>query len=135
MSSKQQEKASRLRQQVRSVWDQMDADLERLVSYRSLLKGSIYRWEHKCGRQGCHCAKGELHVHWVLSYYDRTGKLVKLYLTEEEHALLDGPAKAHKEYRDIRARLVKRHAELMALLDKLEKAVQVKPPKRRKRNR
>lgn len=135
MSSKQQEKASRLRQQIGTLWDQMEADLERMMAFRSLLKGSIYRWEHTCGRNGCHCAKGELHVHWVLSYYDRSGKLVKVYLTEEEHALLDVPAKEHKEYKEVRARLVKRHSELMTLLDKLEKALQVKPPKRRKRKR
>jgi len=74
-------------------------------------------------------------VHWVLSYYDRTGKLVKLYLTEEEHAILHGPAKAHKEYREIRARLVRRHSEVMALLDQLEKAVQAKLPERRRKKR
>ena len=74
-------------------------------------------------------------MNWVLSYYDRTGKLVKLYLTGEEHTLLDEPVKAHKEYREIRARLARRHSELMALLDQLEKAVQAKLPQRRQRKR
>ena len=102
---------------------------------RSVLKGSIYRWEHMCGRDGCHCARGELHVNWVLSYYDTDRKLVKVYLTEEERESLESPAKAHREYRKARARLVKKHSDLMALLDRLEKAVQVKPPKRKKKRR
>lgn len=133
MSTQQQERASRLRQQIGTLWDLMDADLREMMTYRAMLKGSIYRWEHTCGRSGCHCASGDRHVHWVLSCYGRDGKLVKVYLTEEEREDLEGPAHAQRGYRKARGRLVKRHSELMKLLDRLEKALQVRAPRRKRR--
>ena len=135
MSTRQQQQISRVRQEVSTLQGQIDEDLRHLLGCRSLLKGSLYRWQHTCGKKNCRCAQGTLHEHWVLSYYEKEGKLVKVYLTPQEVDLLEKSVEAHREFKKTRARLAKKHAQLLPLINDLEDALAIQPPRRKKKGK
>jgi len=135
MSTRQQQRVSRVRQAISTLQGQVDEELGRLMGCRTFVKGSLYRWEHTCGKKNCRCAEGALHEHWVLSYYEKEGKLVKVYLTPEEVGALEKAVEAHREFKKTRARLAKKHAQLLPLINELENALAMPPPNRKKKEK
>ena len=60
------ERASRLRQMLRTLLADYRQRLEDLLPLRQLLKGSVYELKTRCGKPSCHCAApngiGRAHV-------------------------------------------------------------------------
>src|ERR1035437_1695857 len=67
------ERASRLRQMLRTLLADYQQRLEVLLPLRQLLKGSVYELKPRCGKPPCHCAspQGPLHASTVLSWSER----------------------------------------------------------------
>ena len=67
------ERASHLRQTLRTLLADYQQRLDDLLPLRQLLKGSVYELKTRCGKPSCHCAvpEGPLHSSTVLSWSER----------------------------------------------------------------
>ena len=132
------DRASRLRQTLRTLLASYQRCLEDLLPVRQLLKGSVYILQTRCGKPSCHCASdpGPLHSSTVLSWSDH-GKTRLRVLPPGERSRLRQLTEHYRHFRQARAELVKLHRRMVSNIDRLEKALRLPPPKpaRRKRNR
>lgn len=132
------ERASRHRQLLGELEDQHRQLVETLLAIRELLKGSVYELKTRCGKPSCHCAApdGARHTTPVLSWSDR-GKTQLRLLPAKEVDRTRRLAEDYRQFRQVRAALVKLHRRVLATVDRLEKALRLAPPrpvsKRRKR--
>jgi hypothetical protein len=104
--------------------------LDDLLPLRHLLKGSIYDLKTRCGKPSCHCAapQGPLHTSTVLSWSER-GKTRLRTLPAGDTAHLRHLAEDYRRFRHNRAALVKLHGQILAAIDRLQRALLLPPPK------
>lgn len=123
------ERASRLRQTLRSRLAGYQQRLEDLLPLRQLLKGSVYELKTRCGKPSCHCAcpQGPLHATTVLSWSEH-GKTRLRTLPAGDIARLRHLAENHRCFRQDRAALVKLHRQILLAIDRLERALLQPPP-------
>ena len=132
------DRASRLRQTLRTLLDDCRRQLERLLPLRQLVKGSVYDLQTRCGKPSCHCAspEGPLHTSTVLSWSEH-GKTRLRALPPGQRSHLRQWTENYRRFRKARAALVKLHRRMLVHLDRLEKALRLPPPqpaaRRRKR--
>ena len=62
MRRRRLEEASRIRRELQDAWETMGTFLERLGGRGVLVRGTLYERRRRCGRPGCRCAHGDLHV-------------------------------------------------------------------------
>ena len=94
-----------------------------------MVQGSFYLLRRKCGKPNCHCAAGKLHSCWVLTRKEN-GKAHLYAVPKEERARVRKEAAEYKRYHRARALLVKRQAQLLALIDEIaQHRLQVWPRK------
>ena len=91
LSMQSQPSLSRTRQALVRLRDELGHLLEVFLARDALVKGSVYTLHRRCGKATCGCARGPRHGTLVLSWSERG-----------------------------RARLVKLHAQMVALIDALE---------------
>lgn len=76
----------------------LDSRVKQMTARKPLLAASLVAYERRCGKPGCHCARGEKHHGHQLTYKVR-GKTRTVYvpvdLTEDVRAWID-------EYRRLR---------------------------------
>jgi len=124
------ERASHLRQTLRTLLADYRQRLDDLLPLRQLLKGSVYELKTRCGKPSCHCATpdGPLHSSTVLSWSER-GKTRLRTLPPSDTAYLRHLAENHRRFRQDRAGLVKLHRQILLAIDRLERALLKPPPK------
>jgi hypothetical protein len=124
------ERASHLRQTLRTLLADYQQRLEDLLPLRQLLKGSVYELKTRCGKPSCHCAtpEGPLHSFTVLSWSEQ-GKTRLRTLPPAETAHLRHLAENHRRFRQDRAALVKLHRQILLAIDRFERALLLPPPK------
>ena len=54
--------------------------LKRLGQVGPFVAASLVYMPHRCGNPRCHCAKGDKHPSWRLTYKDRKQKTVTVYV-------------------------------------------------------
>ena len=118
--------ASQLRKQIQQR--QRDVgELLRLLKQRGpVIRGSVYNLRRKCGKAVCRCQEGHLHESWVLSVPEKGHKRLRLVPTGKRlkwQQMTD----RYRRYRRARARLVKLFAEILKLVDELERERTVPP--------
>ncbi|MCU0779323.1 MAG: hypothetical protein MUF86_16880 [Akkermansiaceae bacterium] len=132
------DRASRLRQALKMLLDDYRRQVDTVLPLRQLVKGSVYDLHTRCGKPSCHCAsdKGPLHTSTVISWSEH-GKTRLRTLPPGEHSHFRQLAENYRRFRQARAALVKLHQRMVAHIDRLEKALQLPPPKpaSRRRNR
>jgi hypothetical protein len=132
------ERASRLRQALRTLRDDYQRRVDALLPLRQLVKGSVYDLRTRCGKPSCHCAsdQGPLHTATVISW-SHNGKTRLRTLPSGELARFRQLAENYRRFRQARATLVKLHRRIVAHIDRLEAVLELPPPKpvarRRKR--
>lgn len=95
-----------------------------------MVQGSFYLLRRKCGKPNCRCASGLLHESWVLTRSE-AGKDRIYSVPDEERALIRRQAGEYRRYQRARAVLVKRHAQILKLIDEIaEHRLRVWPEKR-----
>ena len=124
------ERASHLRQTLRTLLADYQQRLDDLLPLRQLLKGSFYELKTRCGKPSCHCAapQGPLHASTVLSWSER-GKTRLRTLPPGDTAHLRHLAENHRRFRQDRAALVKLHRQILLAIDRLERVLLQPPPK------
>ena len=130
------DRASRLRQALKTLLDDYQRQLERLLPLRQLIKGSVYDLRTRCGKRSCHCASkvGPLHSSTVISWSEH-GKTRLRTLPPDERSHLRQLTESYRRFRNARAALVKLHRRILDLIDRLEKALRLPPPKPAARRR
>jgi len=119
MQPQAQPQLSRTRQALVQLRDELGQLLEVFLARDPLVKGSVYELRRKCGKPTCACARGALHGTVVLSWSEG-GHTRLRSLPPGCRGDLRGAARRYRRFRQARARLVKLHAEMLALIDALE---------------
>jgi hypothetical protein len=130
------DRASRLRQALKTLLDDYQRQLEVLLPLRQLIKGSVYDLHTRCGKPSCHCAtkEGPLHTSTVISWSEH-GKTRLRTLPPDERARLRRLTEDYRRFRNARAALVKLHRRMLDQIDRLEKALRLPPPQPAARRR
>lgn len=82
-----------------------------------LLPGSLSLVRHRCGRKNCHCAEGEGHRQWSLTYMVG-GKKRVLFVPEHLVDEVRQKLEAGREYQEAVREVFAANAELFALARK-----------------
>ncbi len=124
------DRASHLRQTLRTLLEDYRRQIDDLLPLRQLVKGSVYNLQTRCGKPSCHCAadQGPLHTSTVLSWSDQ-GKTRLRTLPPAERSRFRQWAENYRRFRHARAALVKLHQRILAHIDRLENALRLPPPK------
>lgn len=124
------QRASRLRQTLKTLRADYHRRLQEILPLRQLLKGSVYQLQTRCGKPSCHCAspEGSLHSATVLSWSER-GKTRLRTLPAGERARLRQLTQNYRRFRQARAALVKLHRRMLMTVDRLERTLRLPPPK------
>ena len=112
---------SRIRQALVQLRDELGLLLEVFLARDPLVKGSVYTLRRKCGKPTCACARGDLHGSVVLSWSE-AGRTRLRSLPPGRRGDVRAAARRYQRFRRARARLVKLHAEMLALIAALEAA-------------
>ena len=120
------DRASRLRQTLKTLLDDYQRQADILLPLRQLVKGSVYDLHTRCGKPSCHCAadEGPLHTSTVISWSEH-GKT----------RLRTLPPGELSHFRQARAALVKLHRRIVAHIDRLEASLELPPPQPASRRR
>ena len=130
------DRASRLRQTLKTMLAGHHRRLQEILPLRRLLKGSVYELQTRCGKPSCHCAsaQGPRHSSTVLSWSER-GKTRLRTLPPGQRTRLRQLTENYRRFRQARAALVKLHRRILAALDGLERALRLPPPEPARRRR
>jgi len=123
------DRASRLRQTLKTMLGDYQRQVDTLLPLRQLVKGSVYDLRTRCGKPSCHCAspQGPLHISTVLSWSDQ-GKTHLRTLPPGEHSRFRQWTENYRRFRHARAALVKLHQAMLVRIDRLEKTLRLPPP-------
>ena len=110
---------SQIRQALVQLRDELGLLLEVFLGRDPLVKGSVYALRRQCGKPTCACARGELHGTVVLSWSE-AGRTRLRTLPPGRRGALRAAVRRYQRFRRARARLVKLHGEMLALIDALE---------------
>jgi len=104
------------------------SDLLRVLKQRPpLVRGSVYPLRRKCGKSSCRCQEGHLHESWVLSEPEKGKKRMRV-VPKGKRLSWQQMTERYRRFRRARARLVKLFAEIIKLVDELERERTVPPP-------
>lgn len=102
------------------------AEIARLVEAINgsgpLVRGSFYSFRRRCGKIGCRCARGELHVGRAFGVSEG-GRSRAVPLRGLDLAELEAGAKAWRQWRQTRAAMTAAFAELLRTVDRLGRAI------------
>jgi hypothetical protein len=98
-----------------SHWGQRKFDLLRRFSIpRDLLPGSLTLSPTRCGKPSCHCAEGEGHPAWTLTFMShgkrRVERIPKDWVEEVQKRVEDG-----RQFQDAVREVLTANAELLVL--------------------
>lgn len=82
-----------------------------------LLPGSLSMQHHRCGKLNCHCAEGEGHPKWSLTYM-ADGKKHVQYIPEHLVDEVRRKVEAGREYQDAVREVLAANAKLLVLARK-----------------
>ena len=118
--------ASQLRKQLLQCQREIGDLLRALKQRRPLIRGNAYNLRRKCGKEGCRCQAGHLHENWVLSVPEEGRKRMRA-IPKGKRTQWQSMAERYRRFRRARARLVKLFAEIIKLVDELERERTVPP--------
>ena len=110
---------SRLRHDLVQLRDELGRLLAVFLARDPLVKGSVYALRRKCGKPTCACTRGELHGTVVVSWSE-AGRTRLVPLPPGRRGDLRAGVRQYQRFRRARARLVKLHGEMLALIDALD---------------
>ena len=118
---------SRLRQRLRETGRQIDRHLGTLLERPPLLCGRVYRLRRRCGKAGCHCARGDLHESWVFLAREKGVQRMRA-VPKGQTARWRELAEQYRRFRRARRELGRLYREVLRLAGELERLRTVPPP-------
>ena len=96
----------------------MKLSLRQLQRSESIVQGSFYLLQRKCGKPNCRCVQGQLHASWVITRSEQ-GKDRIYSVPKDQRVRLQRLTQEYRRYQRARAVLVKRHGKLLELVDQI----------------
>ena len=119
--------------QLRRERYRLEKEVVGYLSRNKLIAGTPVEKYKACNKGNCRCTRGELHGP---TYYisRKEGKRTKMiYIRQALWPKVEEKVKRYQRWRSIRARLVKVNSEILLIVDKMEKAITVKPQREKKK--
>jgi len=123
------DRVSRQRQLLQQLSTQYADQVQRLLHYRTLMRGSVYSLRRRCGNPGCHCARpgATRHACTVLSW-SQQGKTYLRSLWPADLDRVHRLVENHRQLRQDRRSLDQLHRQLLQALDRFEELLCEAPP-------
>ncbi len=116
------ERLSRLRQSLARLRDEANQLLEVFLERTPLVRGTVYELRRTCGKPSCCCTReGQRHAVTVLSVSEE-GRTRLRAIPHDQLAALRTLTARYQRVRRARARLVKVHRTMVAVIDQLAAA-------------
>lgn len=109
---------SNLRQQLWRSYTALKVSLRQLQRSEPMVPGSFYLLRRKCGKPNCRCAQGQLHTSWVITRSEQ-GQDRIYSVPKDQRGRLRPLTQEYRRYQRARAVLVKRHGQLLQLVDRI----------------
>jgi len=93
------------------------------LSRKKLIAGTPVEKYKACNKGNCKCTRGELHGPAYYVSRKEGGKTKMIYIRRKLWPKVEEKVKRYQRWRAVRARIVKINADLLHILDKMEKAV------------
>jgi hypothetical protein len=132
MSQKPQ--AARARQRILALTELLQGQARRVMGHAPLVRGSFYRYRRRCGKASCRCARGALQAGQAFSIRVG-GRSRTLPLTGVDREELSQHVGVYREFRRVRAEMVRTFDELLRQVDKLERLREIGLERLRRRGR
>ncbi len=114
------DRSSRQRQSLRQLGEEAAKLIEVFVSDQPLMRGSVYEMRRKCGKASCVCAtQGRLHSSRVISWSEKGSTRLRV-IPKGSFAEFRILTRRYQRFRKARARLVKIHERMLAIIGQLE---------------
>ena len=110
---------SRLRQTLLYLAGEIKGLVEPFFSDRPVIKGTVYELKRRCGKPGCRCARGELHVRMVVSASEG-GKTRLQVIPHGVIVEVQAKVRRYQELRRARARLGEIYRKMLKVMDQME---------------
>lgn len=120
----QDEDASRLRQELRTLLGQHERLQEVFFERGALVRGQVYESKTRCGNPYCHCATGELHPRVAFTVRTPAGQKNRS-LSPAARKRLEPLSTRYRQFREARASVVRLHREILDRIDALESALAI----------
>ena len=111
-----------IRQRVKARLREQRTLVERLLTRREQLQGSLFMRWGVCGKKGCVCQTGQKHGPYYVLSNRSGGRGGFTYLDADRMDTARGLVKAHREYRADLRRLKKINEQLVELLRRYQEA-------------
>jgi len=105
----------------------LEKELVDYLSRNKLIAGTPVEKYKACNKGNCRCTRGELHGPTYYISRKEGEKTKMIYIRQALWPKVEEKVKRYQRWRSIRARLVKVNSEILLIVDKMEKAVTVKP--------
>jgi len=111
--------ASRLRQRIRILYEQLWAQIEPTLARAPLLAAYLYEHRVQCGKPQCRCAEGRYrHRMWCVSYQE-SGRSRTRVVSEGERAEVEARTQGYARFRQARREIEGTYRELRKAVDAL----------------
>ena len=105
MSTTDQARLSQLRREAFALLRKSKSLVRELARPSAMIAGSFYEMHKKCGRRGCHCAKGELHGPFPVIALRRGGRRSTRSVPRDRVVEVRKRANAYRTFQSRRRRL------------------------------
>jgi len=102
------------------------------LSRKKLIAGTPVEKYKACNKGNCKCTRGELHGPAYYVSRKEGGKTKMIFIRRKLWPKVEEKVKRYQRWRVIRAQVVRMNSEMLALIDRMEKAVTVKPGEKKK---
>jgi len=106
---------------------QLEKEIVGGLSRKKLIAGTPVEKYKACNKGNCKCTRGELHGPTYYVSRKEGQKTKMIYIRRKLWPKVEEKVKRYQRWRAIRARVVKINADLLHILDRMEKAVTEKP--------
>jgi len=119
MQSEENQERSRLRQELRRLFEELERSVEVVFGRGPLVKGSVYEMARKCGKPSCACARGQLHKSLVLSW-SHHGRTRLKSIPQERLQELRRKSEEYLRFRRARAQVTVICKQMLSVIDRIE---------------
>lgn len=114
---------SRLRQRIRTLYQQLAQPLDVVLDRQPQFAASLYEHKIKCGKPQCKCAKSKAYRHhmWCVSFLDQ-GRSKTRVVPPEQRARVRALTEAYRRSRDARREIKQLMQQLLDAADALGQA-------------
>ena len=126
MQTAERERLSQLRRSLNERVLELEGLLPILLARQSMVKGSVYQLQRKCGKPTCRCAKGTMHASMVLSWSE-AGRTRLRAIPAQSVDRLKRLTERYGRFRKARARLAQINKEILEIVNRIEEVRRREP--------